>query len=100
MTPQEQEILLLTRRVIALENQKTADYSRVISDIHQQFLGMNERLNALNPVFHNINARLDAHGKDIQSLKAGLDTILIQTEENRVKLQNLKPTISIWPSWR
>ena len=99
MGQNEQEILYLTKRVIALENSKPADYSRVISDIHQQILAINERFNALNPVFHNINTRLDAHGKDIQKTTAGLDTILVQTEENRVKLQTLKPTISLWP-WR
>src|SRR3990167_76576 len=98
MTPQEQEILLLTRRVIALEAR--SDSLSVLVAQHQDILSIIERLNALNSVFHNINTRLDAHGKDIQSLKAGLDAILVQTEENRVKLQNLKPTVSIWPSWR
>src|SRR3990167_2144582 len=81
------------------ELEKRPDTTVVLAAQHQDILSIIERLNALNPVFHNINTRLDAHGKDIQKTTACLDTILVQTEENRVKLQNLKPTISIWPSW-
>ena len=91
MSPQE--VTNLWNRIIALENQKPTDYGTVIASHYQDILRLANQLNGFVTVIKN-------HSDQLKELNAGLDTILAQTEENRVKLQTLKPTISIWPRWK
>ena len=72
------------------ELEKRPDTTVVLAAQHQDILRLANQLNGFVTVIKN-------HSDQLKELNAGLDTILAQTEENRVKLQNLKPTISLWP---
>ena len=61
-------------------------------DLRQDIISINDKLNAYNTVFAN-------HSNQLKDLKAGLDFIDTRLDNLEGKMQNLKPTISLWP-WK
>ena len=92
MGQNEQEILYLTRRVIKLENDLAelsrrpiaTDYGAPITNMHQEIIGLKNIVQAQQTA-------IEAHGKLIVALRAGLDTALSQshTHDNKPIWQNI-----------
>ena len=78
-------------RVMVLEDRQKRDGSTIVS-LQQDILRLAQTLKAFDPVFLNINMRLDAHGSAIASNKAGLDTVLVQLTPKQTQ-----PKYKIWP---
>ena len=83
MGQNEQEILYLTKRVIKLENDANSrpiilDHSKEVNDLYQKLIHLQETNRAQLTV-------IEAHGKLLVELKAGIDSLLAQahTHDNK-----------------
>lgn len=65
---------------------------RRLGEVENEIIKLKNRLESYDIALQN-------HSQRIDSLKAGIDTALAQAEENRVKLQNLKPIINPFRFW-